>query len=98
MKQGNGRVYALTQGEAEACTSKVMAGQISIAHTSAYALIDFGASHSFVSAIFVKKLDIKLVLLDEVCVVSLPLGENLTSRFSFKMFLSTSLEENCQWT
>ena len=62
----------------------MVAGQISIAHTSAYALIDYGASHSFVSALFVKKLDMEHVLLNEVCVVSLPPGENLTSRFSFK--------------
>ena len=46
--------------------------QISIAHTSTYALIDSGASHSFVSALFVKKLDMEPVLRNEVCVVSLP--------------------------
>ena len=84
LKQGNARVYALTQGEVEAGTSQVVAGQISIAHTSTYALIDSGASHSFVSAIFVKKLDMELILLGEACVVSLPSGETLTSRFSFK--------------
>ena len=65
-------------------TSQVVASQISIAHTSAYTLIDFGASHSFVFVIFIKKLDMKPVLLDEICVVSLPSRENLTSRFSFK--------------
>ena len=83
-KQSNAKVYTLTQGEAEASTSKVVASHISIAHTSAYTLIDSGASHSFVSAIFVKKLDMEPVLLDEVCVVSLPSGENLTSQFNFK--------------
>ena len=83
LKQGNVRVYALTQGEAEAGTSKVVAGQISIVYTSAYTLIYSGVSHSFVSATFVKKLDMVHVLLDEVCIVSLPSGENLTSRFSF---------------
>ena len=62
----------------------MVAGQIFIAHTSVYALIDSGASHSFVSALFVKKLDMEPTLLDEVYVVSLPLGENLTSQFSFK--------------
>ena len=77
-------MYALTQGEAEAGTSQVVAGQISIAHTSGYTLIDFGALHSFVSATFIKKLDLVPVLLDAVCVVSLPPRENLTSRFSFK--------------
>ena len=65
-------MYALTQGEAEVGTSKVVVGQISIAHTSAYTLIDSRASHSFVSAIFVKKLDMELIFLGEICVVSLP--------------------------
>ena len=84
-KQGNARVYALTQGEVEASTSKVVAGQISIAHTSTYTFIDSGASHSFESATFVKKLNMVPNLLDEMCIVSLPLGKNLTSRFSFKV-------------
>ena len=66
-------------------TSKVVAGQISIAHTSAYTLIDSGASHSFVSSTFVKKLDMLADLLDEMCIVSLPSAENLTSLFSFKV-------------
>ena len=68
----------LTQGEAEAGTSKEGAGQISIAHTSAYTLIESKALHSFVFAIFVKKLDLEPVLLNKLYVVSLPSGENLT--------------------
>ena len=55
-----------------------------MAHTSTYTFIDFEASHSFVSATFIKKLDLVPILLDEVYVVSLPSRENLTSRFSFK--------------
>ena len=88
LKQGNGSVSILTQGEADASTFQVVAGQISIAHTSAYALIDSGALHSFVSGLFVKKLDMEPVMLKEVCVVSLPSGENLISRFSFKEVLA----------
>ena len=65
-------------------TSQVVAGQISIVHTSTYTLINSGASHSFVSTMFVKKLDMEPILLIEVCVVSLPSGKTLTSRFSFK--------------
>ena len=87
LKQGNARVYALTQGEADVGTSQVVAGRISIAHTSTYTLIDSGASHSFVFALFVKKLDMEPVLLDEACIVSLPSGENLTLRFVFKEVL-----------
>ena len=44
----------------------MVAGQIFIAHTSAYALIDSGASYSFVYVLFVKKLDMEPVLLNEV--------------------------------
>ena len=42
------------QEEAEAGTSKVMVGQISIAHTSAYILIDSRASNSFMSTNFLR--------------------------------------------
>ena len=62
----------------------MVVGQISIAYTLAYILIDSSASHSFVSASFVKKLDMVLELLNKVCVVSLPSSENLTSQFSCK--------------
>ena len=68
----------MTQGEAEIGTSKVVAGQIFIAHTSSYALIDFGTLYLLVSATFVKRLD-------DMCIVSLTLGENLTSSFGFKV-------------
>ena len=78
-------MYALTQGEAEAGTSNVMTGQISIAHTSTYTLINSRASHSFLFAYFIKKLDMVLELLNDVCNVSLPSGENLLSQFSFKV-------------
>ena len=54
----------------------MVASQISIAHSSAYVLIDSGALHSVVSALFVKKLDMEPMMLEEVCVVSLPSGEN----------------------
>ena len=74
----------MIQGEADAGTSQVVAGEISIAHTSIHALIDSGVSHSFVSAVFVKKLDMEPILLGEASIVSLPSGETLTSRFSFK--------------
>ena len=86
-KQGNARVYALTQREANPSTSKMVVGQISIVHTSAYTLIDSRALHSFMSANFVKKLDMVLDLLDEMCIISLTSGENLTSQFGFKVVL-----------
>ena len=70
----------MIQGEAKTGTSKVVASQIFFAHTSAYTLIDSGASHLFVSVTFVKRLD-------DMCIVSLPSGENLTSWFDFKAIL-----------
>ena len=88
----------MTQGKAEAGTSQVVASQISIAHISAYTLIDSGASHLFMFAIFVKKLYMEPVLLDEVCVVSLPSGENLTSQFSFKEVLVKVVGRELQLT
>ena len=57
----------------------MVAGQIFIVHTSAYTLIDSRASHSFVSITFVKKLYMVPNCDDEMCIVSLPSGENLTS-------------------
>ena len=60
-------MYTLTQREAEPRTSNVVAGQISIAYTSTFTLIDSGSSHSFVSASFIKKLDMVPEILDEVC-------------------------------
>ena len=83
-KWGNAKVYALTQGEADAGTLQVVASQISIAHTSVCTLIDSGAAPSFVPALFAEKLGMEPVSLDEVCIVSLPSGENLTSSFVFK--------------
>ena len=65
--------------------SIVIVGQFSIAYTSAHTLIDSRASHSFVSASFIKKLDMVPELLDDVCNISLSLGKKLPSRFSFKV-------------
>ncbi|GMN74967.1 hypothetical protein TIFTF001_053956, partial [Ficus carica] len=50
------RIYAYTKGDAEAGTSHVVTGQISIATYDAIALFDSGATHSFVSLEFVQKL------------------------------------------
>ncbi|GMN21829.1 hypothetical protein TIFTF001_045559, partial [Ficus carica] len=43
------RIYAYTKGDAEAGTSNVVTGQISLATHDAIALFDSGATHSFVS-------------------------------------------------
>ncbi|GMN69674.1 hypothetical protein TIFTF001_038717 [Ficus carica] len=50
------RIYAYTRGDAEARTSHVVTGQIFIATYDAIALFDYGATHSFVSMEFARKL------------------------------------------
>ena len=40
-----------------------MLGRIFIANTSAYAVIDSRVSHSFIVSLFVKKLDVVLVII-----------------------------------
>ena len=50
------RIYAYTKGDAEAGTSHVVTGQISIATFDAIALFDSGATYLFVSLEFVQKL------------------------------------------
>ena len=58
----------------------MVSGQISIAQTSAYALMDTGASHSFISASFVEKLNRRPEPMPVICGVSLPLGEDMLVR------------------
>ena len=69
----------MTWGEVEVGASDVVSSQISKAYTSTYTLIDSKALHSFVTASFIKRLDMVPELLDDVCNISLPFGENLTS-------------------
>ncbi|KAL5567050.1 hypothetical protein UlMin_030214 [Ulmus minor] len=57
--QSNARIFSITKEEAEAGSSTVVAGQLSIAGTPAYALIDSGATHSFASPMFVEKIEKK---------------------------------------
>lgn len=56
-------------------------GQISVADTSAYALIDSGASHS--AGKFVKQLDVKPEPLSQLFTTTTPSGEILGSMFCF---------------
>ena len=53
-------------------------------HTSAYALIYYRASRSFVFASYIKKLDMVPELLEDMCNVSLSSGEKLIAQFCFK--------------
>ncbi|GMN24121.1 hypothetical protein TIFTF001_049122 [Ficus carica] len=75
------RIYAYTRGDAEAGTSHVVTGQISIATYDAIALFDSGATHSFVSMELAQKLGRGVVNLKQPFRTSLPSGEILLSDF-----------------
>ncbi|GMN66095.1 hypothetical protein TIFTF001_035165 [Ficus carica] len=65
------RIYAYTRGDAEAGTSHVVIGQISIATYDAIVLIDYGATHSFMSMAFAQKLgrDLNTIKLQDYDVI-----------------------------
>ena len=50
------RVFALTQGEADA-SNKVVTGQVSILNNLCHVLFDSGATHSYISLGMIDKLD-----------------------------------------
>ncbi|KAL5569387.1 hypothetical protein UlMin_025962 [Ulmus minor] len=53
----NVKIYAYTKGDAEAGGSKVVTGQLLVVNKIARVLFDSGATHSFISAMFVDCLD-----------------------------------------
>ncbi|XP_043694194.1 uncharacterized protein LOC122644890 [Telopea speciosissima] len=67
-----GRVYSVTNEEAY-----VDPGMISICSQPAYVLFDLGATHSFVSPSFAKKIPIKPKLMAKNLMVGTPTGANL---------------------
>ncbi|XP_075515456.1 uncharacterized protein LOC142550104 [Primulina tabacum] len=67
----NARVYAITQEEADD-TNEVVAGTILLNEMPAYTLFDCGATHSFVSRGFVKKLKLEHDTLSEPLRVATP--------------------------
>ncbi|XP_073049531.1 uncharacterized protein [Primulina eburnea] len=67
----NARVYAITQEEADN-TNEVVAGTILLNKMPAYTLFDFGATHSFVSRRFAKKLKLEHDILNEPLRVATP--------------------------
>ena len=75
------RIYAYTRGDAEAGTSNVVTGQLSIATYDVIALFDSGATHSFISMEFAQKLGRVGSRVEQTFSASLPSGEVLWSNF-----------------
>ena len=73
-----GRVYAMTQEQADADAS-VVTGTILISGIPAIVLIDSGSTHSFASCAFVRKLGITPDLLKVRYSVTVPSGEEMDS-------------------
>ncbi|XP_073017316.1 uncharacterized protein [Primulina eburnea] len=72
----NARVYAITQEEADN-TNEVVAGTILIHGIPAYTLFDCGATHSFVSRRFAKKLKLEHDILSEPLRVATPASKTI---------------------
>ena len=53
----NAKIYTYTKGDAEAMSSKVVTSQLLIVNKIARVLFDSGATHSFISTVFVDCLD-----------------------------------------
>ncbi|XP_073318139.1 uncharacterized protein [Primulina huaijiensis] len=75
----NARVYALTQEDADN-SNDVVAGTILINNIPAYVLFDCGATHSFMSKRFAKKLGAKPDNLEEPYRVAIPANRILETR------------------
>ncbi|KAL5563846.1 hypothetical protein UlMin_033593 [Ulmus minor] len=80
----NARVFTLTQDEVNAGSSNVVTGQLSIAGSYAYTLIDSGASHSFASSTFVDKLSVPYEKMSNAFNIILPSGDVLLSTYWLK--------------
>ena len=72
------RVFSVTQQEADA-SSDVIIGMISVYDHDAYALVDPGATHSFISVPFTERHQIESQPIDGRMVVSIPNGNIMIS-------------------
>jgi hypothetical protein len=71
--RNQGRVYALTQQDANA-SNAVITGIIQVSSAYAYVLFDPGATHSFVSVVFAKKHNLESIPLEIELCVDTPVG------------------------
>ena len=74
-------IYAYTKGDAEAGTSNVVTGQLLLAKQDAHVLIDSGATHSFASYAFSKKLCRGEERIRKTFRTALPFGDVLLSEY-----------------
>ena len=72
------RVFSVTQQEADA-SPDVITGMISVYDHDAYALVDLGATHSFISVPFTQRHQIESQPIDGRMVVSVPNGDTMIS-------------------
>lgn len=70
---GAARVYAFTRQDAQA-SNVVVTGILSVCSRDAHVLFDLGSTHSYVSPIFSKHIYINLVGLEDLFLVSTPVG------------------------
>ena len=72
------RVFTVTQQEADA-SPDMITGMISVYDHDAYALVDLGATHSFISVPFTERNQIESQPIDGRMVVSIPNGDTMIS-------------------
>ncbi|KAL5564876.1 hypothetical protein UlMin_028040 [Ulmus minor] len=77
----NARIYAYTKGDAEAGGSKVVTGQLPVVNELARVLFDSGATHSFISAMFVNCLDRQVECIGQAFRTVLPSGDIMLSSY-----------------
>ncbi|KAL5545187.1 hypothetical protein UlMin_008971 [Ulmus minor] len=79
--EANARIFTFSRNDAEAGTSNVVTGQLSVAKMSAYVLFDSGATHSFISNSFADRLNWVRDRMNQSFHVALPSGEVLLSNY-----------------
>ncbi|KAL5578375.1 hypothetical protein UlMin_020074 [Ulmus minor] len=77
----NARIFTFSRNDAEAETSNVVTGQLSVAKMSAYVLFDSSATHSFISNSFADRLNWVRDRMNQSFHIALPSGEVLLSNY-----------------
>ncbi|KAL5559193.1 hypothetical protein UlMin_035404 [Ulmus minor] len=77
----NGRIYAYSKDDAEAGTSKVVTGQLTVANKYAKVLFDSGATHSFASTVFADCVGRGKDKMGQIFRTALPSGDIMLSNY-----------------